>query len=174
MAFDAFLKIDTIDGDSQDKSHPKEIQIDSFSFGVTQFTSVGSATGGAGAGKASLQDIHFSSPMNVASPKLFQACVSGQHFQKVVLSCRKAGGEQTSSDFLKITLTDVLISGYATGSNELDNGFSARPGDSDVPTDQFSINFHKISMLFTSPGVTNPDGTTANLGVTGAADISVQ
>jgi type VI secretion system secreted protein Hcp len=171
MAFDAFLKLDNIVGGSTDEEHPGEIEIDSFSFGVTQFLSAGSATGGAGAGKASLQDIHFSAPMNVSSPKLFAACASGQHFKKATLSCRKAGGEQ-SQDFLKINLTDILISGYATGSNELDNGFSAKPGDSDLPTDQFSLNFHKIEMLYTPQ---NPDGSagiTADMGVTGP--ISVQ
>jgi len=36
MAFDAFLKIDGIDGESQDKTHPNEIEIDSFSWGVTE------------------------------------------------------------------------------------------------------------------------------------------
>jgi type VI secretion system secreted protein Hcp len=169
MAFDAFLKLDGVDGDSQVKGHEKEIQVDSFSFGVTQFTNIGSQSSGAGAGKASLQDIHFSAPVNVASPKLFQGCVQGTHFKKATLTCRKAGGEGQSQDFLKITLTDVLISGYALGSNELDNGFSAKPGDSDLPSDQFSLNFHKVEYLFTTQ---NSDGTA--VGATGAASLDGQ
>jgi type VI secretion system secreted protein Hcp len=169
MAFDAFLKIDSIDGDSQVKGHEKEIQIDSFSFGVTQFSSIGSATGGAGAGKVSLQDIHFSAPVNVASPKLFLACATGQHFKKATLTCRKTGGDAQGIDFLKINFTDLLVSGYALGSNELDNGFSARPGDADLPTDQFSLNFHKVEMLFTSQ---RSDGSVGDQTVgSAAADV---
>src|SRR6266540_6308863 len=150
MAVDMFLKIDGIDGESQVKGHEKEIEIESFSFGVTQFSNIGSATGGAGAGKVSLQDIHFSAPVNVASPKLFLACATGEHFKKAVLTCRKAGGDQ-AIDFLKITFTDVLISGYALGSHQLDNGFSALPpSEGELPTDQFSLNFHKVEMNFIS------------------------
>ena len=34
MAFDAFLKIEGIEGESTDKTHPGEIEIESFSWGV--------------------------------------------------------------------------------------------------------------------------------------------
>ena len=166
MAFDSFLKMDTIDGESQVKGHEKEIDIDSFSFGVTQFASIGSATGGAGAGKASLQDIHFSAPINVASPSLFKACATGTHFKKAVLTCRKAGEQQ--QDFLKVTFTDVLVSGYALGSNELDNGYSARKGDANVPIDQFSLTFKKVEMILTSQ---RPDGSPGD--ITGTDAVSV-
>ena len=35
MAFDAFLKIEGIDGESADKTHPGEIEVVSFSWGVS-------------------------------------------------------------------------------------------------------------------------------------------
>ena len=35
MAFDAFLKIEGIEGESTDKVHPGEIEIQSFSWGVS-------------------------------------------------------------------------------------------------------------------------------------------
>ena len=35
MAFDAFLKIEGIEGESTDKAHPGEIEISSFSWGVS-------------------------------------------------------------------------------------------------------------------------------------------
>ena len=50
MAFDAFLKIDGIEGESTDKTHPGEIEIQSFSWGVSN-TASGGAGGGGGAGK---------------------------------------------------------------------------------------------------------------------------
>ena len=57
-AVDYFLKIDGIQGESQDKTHKNEIQIESFSWGATQS---GTAThgGGMGAGKVQMQDFQL-------------------------------------------------------------------------------------------------------------------
>ena len=65
------------------------------------------------------------------------ACASGRHFPSAILTCRKAGG--SSLEFLKIKLTDVLISSYQTGGHTSD----------DSPEDQFSLNFVKIDFLYT-------------------------
>ena len=43
MAFDAFLKIEGIEGSSQQKGHPGEIEVSSFSWGETQSGDVGKA-----------------------------------------------------------------------------------------------------------------------------------
>jgi len=75
MAFGAFLKIEGIDGESQDKDHKGEIEIDSFSWGVTN-TSTGGGGGGS-TGKAVSQDFHFTAPLSKASPNLMLACCTG-------------------------------------------------------------------------------------------------
>jgi type VI secretion system secreted protein Hcp len=165
MAVDMFLKLDGIPGESTDDKHKGEIDIDSYSFGVSQLGVSGS--GGGGAGKASLQDIHFSAPVTVASPALFLACASGKHIATGTLTVRKAGGEQ-ASEFLKINMTDILISGYSSGTNPLDNGFSLRRGDDAEPVDQFSLNFHKVNLLYTAQ---RADGS---VGVTGVGGVDVQ
>jgi len=144
MAVDAFLKIDGIDGESFDKAHPGSIEVSSYSFGVSNPTTISSATGGAGAGKAQFSGFHFTANSSKASPKLMQACATGQHIKSALLFCRKAGGEQQSSEFLKITLTDVLLSSIQ---------LSGSGGD--VPTDQFSLNYAKIEFIWFTP---NPDG----------------
>src|SRR6516225_8190153 len=61
MPFDAFLKIETpnITGESTDSKHKGEIEIYSFSLGASNPTTIGSATGGAGAGKVSLSSFNF-------------------------------------------------------------------------------------------------------------------
>jgi len=48
---DYFLKIDGLPGSSTDEKHKDEHEISDFSFGVENPTTIGSATGGAGAGK---------------------------------------------------------------------------------------------------------------------------
>ena len=124
-AVDYFLKIDGISGESTDEAHKGEIEVESFSWGVSQTsTRLGS---GAGAGRAAFQDLHFTTSVSKASPVLFQKCATGQHLKEAVLTCRKAGGEQRE-EFLKITLSDVLVSSYqAAGSAPPDP--TEPPGD---------------------------------------------
>jgi type VI secretion system secreted protein Hcp len=133
MAFDAFLKIEGIDGESQDKTHPGEIEIDSFSWGVTNTGAFGSG-GGGGTGKAVAQDFHFSAPISKASPNLMLACAAGKHIPSATLTCRNGGFE-----FQKVRLSDVLVSSYETTGQIEDK----------KPEDQFSLNFTKIDFLYT-------------------------
>src|SRR6478609_2866958 len=103
MAFDAFLKLDGIDGESTDDKHKNEIEVLSYSWGLTQSSS-GDSGGGGGAGKATFQDLHFVSHLSKASPMLFLKCATGQHIKEGLITVRKAGGGQL--EYLKITLTD--------------------------------------------------------------------
>jgi type VI secretion system secreted protein Hcp len=137
MAFDAFLKIEGIQGESSDKTHPGEIEIESFSWGVSNTGSV-VVGGGAGAGKAVSQDFHFATSLSKASPSLMLACATGRHFPTATLTCRKAGGS-SQVEFLKIKLVEVLVSSYQTG--------GVADGDAALPMDQFSLNFAKIDFL---------------------------
>jgi type VI secretion system secreted protein Hcp len=148
MAFDAFLKIEGIDGESTDKAHPGEIEIESFSWGVTNQGNASSG-GGGGGGKAVVQDFHFTMPLSKASPALMLACATGRHFQSATLTCRKAGGTQ-AGEFLKVELSDVLVSSYSTGEHLIDTQYSLIGGDDNLPTDQASLNFVKIDFLFTN------------------------
>ena len=142
MAFDAFLKIDGIDGESSDKTHKGEIEIDSFSWGNANAGSIGSG-GGGGAGKVSFQDFHFSMPISKASPLLMKACATGQHFPTATLTCRKAGGSQV--EFLKIKLADILVSSFQNGG--LGQGSDIKQDE--LPLDQLSLNFVKFDFLYT-------------------------
>ena len=129
-AVDYFLKIDGIEGESQDKTHKNEIQIESFSWGESNVGSMG-AGGGGGSGKVAMQDFHFVMGANKSTPKLILACADGSHVKSAILTCRKAGKEQ--QEFLKYTFTDVLISSYQTSG-------------SDSPVEQCSFNFTQIQV----------------------------
>jgi type VI secretion system secreted protein Hcp len=144
-AVDYFLKIDGIEGESQDSKHKAEVEIQSFSFGATQTGSF-AAGGGGGAGKVHMQDFHFTVPVNKASPKLMLACASGQHIKKAVLTVRKAGKEQ--QEYLKYTFSDLLVSSYQTGGG----------GGDVLPVDQISLNFAKIETEYKEQ---KADGTLA-------------
>lgn len=92
-AVDYFLKLDGIKGESQDSKHKDEIDVESWSWGETQ-SGTHAGGGGGGAGKVSMQDFHFVMKVNKSSPKLLQACASGEHIKEALLTCRKAGKEQ--------------------------------------------------------------------------------
>jgi type VI secretion system secreted protein Hcp len=136
MAVDYFLKLDGIQGESQDKTHKNEIEIESFSWGATQ-TGTASHGGGMGAGRVSVQDFNFVMQVNKASPKLFLACAQGEHIKNAILVCRKAGKEQ--QEYLKVTFTDLLVSSYQTG---------GAGGGGATPIDQISLNFSKMEMEY--------------------------
>jgi len=125
---DYFLKIDGIEGESQDAKHKNEIQLESWSFGATQHGTAHTGAG-MGAGKVEMGDFHFVMRANKASPKLFLACCNGEHIKKAVLTCRKAGKDQ--QEYLKWTFTEFLISSYQTGGHA---------GSDILPMDQISIN----------------------------------
>lgn len=84
-----------------------------------------------------MQDFHFTMVNNKASPALMLACAQGDHIKSGILTCRKAGKDQ--QEFLKYTMSDVLVSSYQTGGQSSGNT---------LPTDQVSLNFAKIEIEY--------------------------
>lgn len=140
---DYFLKIDGVQGESADSKHKGEIELESFSWGETN--SGGHGAAGGGAGKVSVQDLHFVMKLNKASPKLLLACALGQHLKYAVLTGRKAGKQQ--QEFLVYKFTDLLVSSYQT---------SASAQDLEGPLDQVSFNFARIEVEYRPQ---KPDGS---------------
>lgn len=106
-AVDYFLKIDGIKGESQDTAHKDEIDVTSFSWGMAQ-QGTAAKGGGMGAGKVAVHDITVTKQVDMASPKLFDACATGKHIASAQITCRKAGG--SAIEYWTIKLTDILIS----------------------------------------------------------------
>jgi type VI secretion system secreted protein Hcp len=67
---DFFLKIDGIEGESQDDKHKNEIHITSFLMAAKNAGSGGSNTG-SGVGKARVLDIHITKEVDKSSPNIF-------------------------------------------------------------------------------------------------------
>jgi type VI secretion system secreted protein Hcp len=102
MAFDAFLKLDGITGESQGGT----IQLQSFSWGVSNSNSIASSGSGAGAGKVSFHDFSFTSALGKQSPQLFRSAVEGTTI---------GSGTLTINDKVEpitIKFSEVFISSY--------------------------------------------------------------
>lgn len=134
MSQDYFLKIDGIEGESQDKTHKNEIEIESISFGVSQGGGMGYG-GGGGVGKASFQDIAFTKKVDKATLKISEACANGKHIPTIVFTARKAG--EHPHEFLLVTANDVIITSHS---------YSGSP--SGEMFENVSFNFTKIKFKY--------------------------
>ncbi len=139
MAFDAFLKIDGVNGESTRKGFEKQIEILSFSLGASNPVTMGSAGGGAGAGKASISSFNCLKASDAASPGLFQACCSGKHYPKATVTLQKAGGD-SPVDYLKYEFENVYVESIQ---------WSGSSGGDDRPTESLSLAFGKVTVTYT-------------------------
>jgi type VI secretion system secreted protein Hcp len=133
MAVDVFLKLGDIKGESKDSKHAGEIDVLSWSWGVSQ-TGVMSHGGGGGAGKANFSDLSFVHQLDKASPVLMAACATGEHIKEGTLISRKAGKGQ--QEYLIVKMNDILITSVQpSGSNE-------------HPMESVSMQFAKINVEY--------------------------
>jgi type VI secretion system secreted protein Hcp len=111
MAFDAFLKIDGIPGESTDDQHKDWIEILSYDHSVEQPVSrTASSAGGASAERANVEPLTITKNIDSSSPKLFEAAVTGKHIKEIVLELHRAGTNGGKVKYLEIRLEHALIS----------------------------------------------------------------
>jgi type VI secretion system secreted protein Hcp len=83
MAFDAFLKIDGIPGESTDEKHKDWIEVTHFDQSMSQPTSAtASSAGGATAERVNFGTFNIKHLLDKASPKIYEACASGKHIKE--------------------------------------------------------------------------------------------
>ena len=129
MAVDVFLKIGDVKGESKDATHKDEIDVLSWSWGVSN-----AVDARAGAGKANFQDLNFMHAVDKSSPVLLKACAMGDHFADATLVSRKAGKGQ--QEYLIVKLKEVFVS-------------SVQPsGSSEHPMESVSLVFGHIDLEY--------------------------
>jgi type VI secretion system secreted protein Hcp len=104
-----YLKIDGIKGESIDVTHKDEIDIDTFSWGVTHSGALG-VGGGAATAIPGFADFTFVARQSVASPALFLACAQGKQIAEAVLAARRVGN--VGLDYYTITFKDIVLTGF--------------------------------------------------------------
>jgi len=149
MAVDMFLKLDGVEGESRDHKHRGEIELLSFSWGVSNSTRACSATGVGGAGKVSVNDFAIVKRVDSVSPQLMRHCVTGKHFSEGTITVRKAGEKPV--EYLKIKLEDILISSAQSGG-----------GGATEPMEQVTLNFTRFEVTNLPGGETSSFDVCAN------------
>ena len=112
MASDIFAKIGDIKGESQDDKHKDEVEVLSWSWGVTQSGTMAFG-GGGGEGKASFNDFNFTHFVDKSSPVLMKVCATGEHIKEATITVRKAGKGQ--QEFLVIKMNDIIVTSVQPG-----------------------------------------------------------
>jgi type VI secretion system secreted protein Hcp len=144
MAFDTFLDIKDAPGESTAKGFEKKIEIYSFSWGASNPSTIGSGAGGSGGGKVSISSFNVMKKTESSSPILFQACCRGDHFDKAIVTMRKAGGAAGQVPFLLYTFTEVYVDSIQ---------WSGSTGGDDTPTESASFSFGKVEVEYKPQGV---------------------
>jgi type VI secretion system secreted protein Hcp len=140
MAFDAFLKIDGIPGESTDDKHADWIEVLSYSSGVSQ-TAPASASSGGGASseRADFQDFSIVKALDKASPKLAVACADGTHIKEIAIELCRAGGDKVK--YMEYKLSDCIVSSHRPGGSS--------GGGETLPLEEVSFNYGKIEWIYT-------------------------
>ena len=138
MAVDMILIIDEgdVEGESQLKDFEGDIDILAWSWGMSQSGTFHMGSGG-GAGRANFQDLSVTKYIDKSSADLMYHCASGEHYGKVEVVVRKAGGEQM--EYLRITMEKVMITSVSTGGS----------GGEDRLTENVSFNFAEVEVVYT-------------------------
>lgn len=131
-----FLMVEGIKGESVDETHKDEIDVLSWSWGVSQSGTTHMGKGG-GSGKSSVADLTVTKWLEKSSPILFKYCCQGTHIPKCVLTLRKAGGSKPV-EYYKLTMEDVLITSITSGG----------AGGEDRLSETISLNFARFSVEY--------------------------
>ncbi len=113
---------------------PPSIQIESYSWGVSQMGSGGHG-GGGGAGKVSVNDISVMKTTDKSTPLLFKSVVvlpTKAPFNKIV--------QHNGQEYYKIELENILVSSYQSSAGGSSSG--------DRPMESLSLNFTKIEFKY--------------------------
>jgi type VI secretion system secreted protein Hcp len=136
MAVDMFIQVGALKGESKDSKHKGKTDVLAWSWGMSNSGSA-HVGGGAGAGKVNVQDLSFTKYIDKTSTDLMLAACNGKHFPDAQLIVRKAGEKPV--EYLKIKLTDVLITSVTTGGS----------GGEDRLTENVTLNFAKVKVEYT-------------------------
>jgi type VI secretion system secreted protein Hcp len=143
---DMFLALEgsrqgAIQGESQVAGHAGEIEVLSWSWGMSQQVHSASQL----ASKASVRTLNVQKAIDSSSTAIMSALKSAELLGKVVLTCRDPGGISTI-DYLRITLRKARICDY-----EISGGDS----EGRQVAESFSIAFKEIEVVYTPKSAAN-------------------
>jgi type VI secretion system secreted protein Hcp len=114
------IKLGDIKGESVDSKHKDEIDILSWSWGVTSAYS-SHVSSGAGAGASTVNALVLTKYIDQSSPIIFQNAVKGTLIKEATFVIQKVSGGSRPIEFIKIKLTDVFVTSVKPGGTNGDD-----------------------------------------------------
>ena len=148
-----FLKLEGIEGESQDADHSGEIDVLSFAESISNAGTYDAGTGG-NTGKAAYGDLTLMKYMDKSSTTLRQYCGLGTAIDTATISCNKQAGEK-KVEYLKITMHNVVLTNVQG---------SGSGGSSDPIMESLSLNFAGIEYDYTQQSNTGDAMGTTHFG----------
>ncbi|HEU0200027.1 MAG TPA: type VI secretion system tube protein Hcp [Burkholderiaceae bacterium] len=126
-----------IKGTSKVAGHTDWIEVGSVQLGVGRAISTVSGSADRDTSNPSFSEVTFSKPTDIASPELFMQSVCGKSLGTAEIHFIQTGGaDKKEQVYLKVELTDPIVSSYSVSSG------------GDRPSESFSLNFSKISYQY--------------------------
>ena len=133
---DIYIQIDGIKGESTDKDHKDWIEVLSVGQSISQ--SASSTAGGGGTTRSQHEPFTITKHIDLASPKLYEACSGGKHIKNVTIEMMRTSGDKRDK-YMVVGLKEVIILRVATS------------GSGENLTDSVSFNYGTINWTYTQP-----------------------
>ncbi|MFZ1986439.1 MAG: type VI secretion system tube protein Hcp [Desulfatitalea sp.] len=136
MAFDGFIKIGEIQGESSDAKHTGWIEILDCNMGILQnISTTNSSCGGATAERADFSDFRFTKLLDKSTPELALACAQGKSFDTITIELCRAGTEKIK--FMEFKFTNCIIRSIRLNAA------------GDFPAETIAIHYGKVQWCYT-------------------------
>jgi type VI secretion system secreted protein Hcp len=127
-------------GETDADPRSKGIPLNSFSMGFHNKTTIGSSTGGAGAGKAEFEAVEITRYTDAASPLLHRALFTGAHYEQVTIEFFPPSGISKSPKPLYVIACKLVFI------TDIAQSYS---GGDDGVMEQISLKFGAVEMKIT-------------------------
>lgn len=154
--FDAFIKVDSLEGESADAQFTKWVEPTSFSFNASHSGSPSSSSAGAPlSGRVTFGSFTITKQVDALSGVFDKHMISGKHFDEIkMVLCRPSAGAKTP--YYEFTMKHVYVESSGQGGHT---------GSGAVPMETVSFAAGEVHMKYTATDV----ATSAGGGVVPAA-----
>lgn len=144
-----YLKLDGVKGDSASDQGKDQIEVLSFSHGVSMPINDSAASGiSVKHGRCDHQQVTFSKYLDSATAALYKHCAGGSNKKDAIFTffvADKADGKPV--ELYRIELEDVLVANVSFGG-----------GNDGLPVETVSLHYNKIKWTYTPQGRDSPGG----------------
>jgi len=146
MAYDSFLQIDGIKGDSTDSAHKNWIEVESYTHRIAQARGgAASAQGVHAGGRADHDDFTIVKRLDSATPLLARYCCDGKHIPNIRMELCRAMGDKTT--FMVYSFKDSMVASVAPS--------GSASSEDPIPMEEVTFRYGQINWEYTQ---TDPTG----------------